>query len=73
MISKKLLLGDEAIALEGINRLEAFIAEIGIPATLREVGASKEMLPLIAQSTILGGGYKQLTAEDVLNILNACF
>ncbi|MBP3576282.1 MAG: iron-containing alcohol dehydrogenase, partial [Paludibacteraceae bacterium] len=60
--------GDETIALEGINRLEAFIAELGIPATLREVGATEEMLPLIANSTALGGGYKQLNAEDILAI-----
>ena len=65
--------GDEAIALEGINRLEAFIAELGIPATLREVGATEEMLPLIANSTALGGGYKQLNAEDILAILKACW
>lgn len=65
--------GDEAIALEGINRLEAFIAELGIPATLREVGATEEMLPLIANSTALGGGYKQLNAEDILAILKACY
>ena len=65
--------GDEAIALEGINRLEAFIAELGIPATLREVGATEEMLTLIANSTALGGGYKQLNAEDILAILKACY
>ena len=65
--------GDETIALEGINRLEAFIAELGIPATLREVGATEEMLPLIANSTALGGGYKQLNAEDILAILKACY
>lgn len=65
--------GDEAIALEGINRLEAFIAELGIPATLRAVGATEEMLPLIANSTALGGGYKQLNAEDILAILKACY
>ena len=65
--------GDEAIALECINRLEAFIAELGIPATLREVGATEEMLPLIANSTALGGGYKQLNAEDILAILKACY
>ena len=65
--------GDEAIALEGINRLEAFIHELGIPATLREVGATEEMLPLIANSTALGGGYKQLTQKDVLTILKNCF
>lgn len=65
--------GDEAIALEGINCLEAFIAELGIPATLREVGTTEEMLPLIANSTALGGGYKQLNAEDILAILKACY
>ena len=65
--------GDEAIALEGINCLEAFIAELGIPATLREVGATEEILPLIANSTIPGGGYKQLNAEDILAILKACY
>ncbi len=65
--------GDDAIALEGINRLEAFIAELGIPATLREVSATEEMLPLIANSTALGGGYKQLNAEDILAILKACY
>ena len=64
---------DEAIALEGINRLEAFIHELGIPATLREVGATEEMLPLIANSTELGGGYKQLNQDDILAILKACF
>ena len=51
----------------------AFIRELGIPTTLREVGTTEEMLPLIADSTILGGGYKQLTAEDVLCILKACY
>ena len=65
--------GDEAIALESINRLEAFIHELGIPATLREVGATEEMLPLIANSTELGGGYKQLNQDDILAILKACF
>jgi alcohol dehydrogenase YqhD (iron-dependent ADH family) len=65
--------GDEAIALEGINRLEVFIKELGIPTTLREVGTTEDMLPLIAESTILGGGYKQLTSKDVLCILKACY
>ena len=65
--------GDEAIALEGIARLEAFIQELGIPATLREVGATEEMLPLIANSTELGGGYKQLNQDDILTILKTCF
>lgn len=64
---------DEEIALEGIRRLESFFRELGIPATLREVGATEEMLPLIAESTIPGGGYRQMEAPDILEVLKACF
>lgn len=63
----------EQIALAGIACLEAFFRELGIPSTLREVGATEEMLPQIAHSTILGGGYKTLTADDVETILRACY
>ena len=42
--------------------------------SLRELGATKEMLPLIANSTILlDSGYKKLTAEEVLEILEKCY
>ncbi|MCF0205969.1 MAG: iron-containing alcohol dehydrogenase [Bacteroidales bacterium] len=64
---------DEQIALEGIAKLEAFFRELGIPSTLREVGATEEMLPLIAKSTIPGGGYKKMNAEDILCVLKECF
>ena len=64
---------DEQIALEGIQALSDFIAEMGIPQTLREVGATEEMLPAIAESTIKCGGYYEPTTEDVLNILKACY
>ncbi|MBE6911446.1 MAG: iron-containing alcohol dehydrogenase [Ruminococcaceae bacterium] len=63
---------DEA-ALAGIEALSAFIRELGIPQTLRELGATEEMLPKIANSTVLGGGYKQVTADDVLEILKEAF
>lgn len=63
----------EQIALAGIDCLEAFFRELGIPSTLREVGATEEMLPQIAHSTTLGGGYKTLTANDVETILRACY
>ena len=65
--------GDDAIAQEGINRLEGFFRELGIPSTLRELGTTEEMLPQIADTTVLGGGYRTLTREDVLAILKACF
>ena len=66
-------LTDEQTALEGINRLEAFIAELGIPQTLREVGATEDMLPLIAESTIKGGGYHTVTTDEVMQVLKDCF
>ncbi|MGY0615547.1 iron-containing alcohol dehydrogenase [Vibrio sp. FJH11] len=64
----------EQIALEGIDALEAFTKECGIVTSLEELGATKEMLPKIAESTIIiGNGYKKLTSEEVLNILEECF
>ena len=39
-----------------------------------ELGATEEMLPLIANSTVLlPGGYKALTAEEILEILKAAY
>lgn len=64
----------EQIALEGIDALEAFTKECGIVTSLKELGATKDMLPKIAESTIIiGNGYKKLTTEEVLNILEDCF
>ena len=63
----------EKIALAGIDALAAFIKELGIPSTLRELGATEEMLPLIAKSTVKGGGYKQMEEADILAVLKECF
>lgn len=66
-------LSDEQTALEGIRRMELFIRELGIPATLREVGTTRDMLPKIAKSAVPGGGYMKLEADDIQQILEACF
>lgn len=63
----------DQVAREGISCLEAFIKECGMVTSLKELGATKEMLPLIANSTVLGGGYKKLNAEDILKILEKCY
>lgn len=63
----------EGIALAGIDALDAFTKELGIPSTLRELGATEEMLPLIAKSTVKGGGYKYMEEEDILAVLKECF
>jgi alcohol dehydrogenase YqhD (iron-dependent ADH family) len=65
---------NETLAKEGIDALEAFCKECGIVISLKELGATEEMLPKIAESTfIVGTGYKKLTAGDVLAILKECF
>lgn len=64
---------DEEVALAGIAALEAFSAELGIPATLRELGATEDMLEKIAYSVEEGGGFKKMTHEDILAVLKACF
>ena len=63
----------DEIALEGIDCLEKFAKELGIPMTLRELGATEDMLPKIAETSYEGGGYKHMTHTDILNVLNDCF
>ena len=64
----------DAVALEGLDALEAFLKECGMITSIKALGATREMLPDIAKSTfILKRGYKTLTAEEILKILEACF
>jgi alcohol dehydrogenase YqhD (iron-dependent ADH family) len=63
----------EELALAGIDALEAFTKECGMVTRLRELNATEDMLPLIAESTVKMGGYKVLTTEEVLSILKAAF
>ena len=64
---------DEEIALEGIECLSNFIAEMGIPQHLRDVSATEEMLPKIAKSTIKCGSYYICDTPGVLQILKEAF
>ena len=65
----------EKVALEGIEALENFIKEIGLPTTLRELGITdKNMLSEIAEScNIAPGSYGNMTHKLILKILNKCF
>ena len=63
----------EEVASQGIDELAEFIKEMGIPTTLRELGATEEMLPLIAKTTVKGGGYKQMDESDILTVLKECY
>lgn len=66
-------LDTETAVNAGIEKLSEFIKELGLPSTLKQLGATEDMLPLIANSTVTGGGYKQMTAEDILKVLKECF
>ncbi len=63
----------EELALSGIDALEAFCRKCGIVTNLKELGATEEMLPQIAHSTVLLGCYKKLTADDVLAVLKTAY
>lgn len=63
----------EETALAGIDALENFIKECGIVYNLKELGATEEMLPAIADSTVILGGYKKLDKEEILKILKEAY
>jgi len=63
----------EGLALAGIDALEDFIKECGIVTNLQELGATEEMLAKIANSTVILGGYRKLTAEEILDILKTAY
>lgn len=66
---------EEELALAGVNALTAFIHEIGLPATLRELGITdKALLKDVAFSCNLSpGSYKQMTHEEIHEILTECY
>lgn len=65
---------DEEIACAGINALEDFIREIGLPASLRELGVDENTdLKAAADScVIVPGGYRSLTHEEIFGIFREC-
>ena len=66
---------DEELALAGVNALAAFIKEIGLTTTLKELGVTDEsMLKEIADScSISAGSYRKMTHEEILKIFQECY
>ncbi len=61
---------DEQVALEGLAALEAWMRSLSLVMNLKTLGVTQEMLPGIVEATfIMQGGYKVLTKEDVMEIL----
>lgn len=63
----------DEIALQGIDCLQEFSKELSIPQTLRELGCTEDMLRKIADTSLLGGGYKKLNHDDIYQILKECY
>ncbi|MBP3489363.1 MAG: iron-containing alcohol dehydrogenase [Roseburia sp.] len=65
----------EALAREGVEELAKFIREIGLPATLRELGVDETTdLKAIADScNLASGGYRKMTHEEILKIFRECY
>ena len=66
---------EEQIALAGVEALADFIGEIGMPATLRELGVSESVdLKAVADScAVSAGSYRQMTHEEILDIFKECY
>ncbi|MBQ3654584.1 MAG: iron-containing alcohol dehydrogenase [Synergistaceae bacterium] len=61
---------DRELAELGLKALESWMREIGVVLSLRELGVTEDMYEGIADGTfLLGGGYKKLTREEVIEIL----
>ena len=65
---------EEAVAYEGLKRMEAWMKKLGLVMNLTDLGATREMLDGMVESTLMnGGGYKVLSKEDVRAVLLASF
>lgn len=66
---------EKALARAGVEALTAFIRELGLPSTLRELGVTEDTpLEEIANTVPLTpGGYGRLRHKDILNIFKECF
>lgn len=66
---------EEETACEGVEALTGFIKEVGLPATLRDIGANENTdLKQIADSCILSAGsYKQMTHKEILEIFQESY
>ena len=62
---------DEEIADEGLAAMESWMKELGLVMNISDFGVTKDMIEGVADSTfIMEGGYKVLTHEEIVTILN---
>lgn len=62
----------EQVAAEGLDRMEAWMREIGCVMSISELGVTEDMLEALADSTlIMRGGYHALTRDEVIEVFRA--
>ena len=63
---------DEAVAEEGLVRMERYMRELGVVMDIRELGVTEEMLDGIAAGTFaMDGGYRAPDHDEIVEILKA--
>lgn len=61
---------DEQVAAEGLDRMEAYMRELGLVMNIRELGVTEDMLEGIVDGVLpMNGGYKVLDKNEVMQIL----
>lgn len=61
---------DEQVAFEGLDRMAAYMNEIGLVMSLKELGVTEEMIDGIAEnSLVMDGGYKLLNKDEIADII----
>lgn len=60
---------DEEVAEEGLDRMKAWMEELGLVLHLKDLGATEDMLDDLVNGTfILKGGYRILTKDEIREI-----
>lgn len=63
---------DEAVAAEGLDRMEAWMKSLGLVMNLTDLGVKEDMIDGLVKSTlVMEGGYKVLTPEEIAQIFRA--
>lgn len=61
---------DEQVAAEGLERMEAYMQELGLVMNIRELGVTEDMLDGIVDGVLpMSGGYKVLDKNEIMQIL----
>lgn len=67
-------MSDQEAAEAGLSEMEAWMKEIGVTLSSKELGVTDDMIEGIADATFLfDGGYKALTRDEVVEIIKESF